>query len=184
MVDLPRYLSLKGNMNGVELVDYLSPEDYAYIARILLSMGTKMVALKSAHRGFYFMTGDAQRMIGFDRSVVLDLENWAGREIWCPAYHAKCIATTTGAGDSSIAGFLSAFLRGHSLEKTLKLANCVGYRNLHAPDALSGIEDWPTTVLRVESDDMEINDPRVDTPGWRWDSISKVMIGPNDKSYL
>ena len=137
---------MKEKVDGAELIDHLSPEEYTGIAKTILSMGVKITALKSAHRGFYVMTGGAERLSGLEWSVALDLQNWSNRELWCPAFHAECIATATGSGDSSIAGFLASFLRGYSVEKTLKFANCVGYQNLRAPDALSGIRDWTTTV--------------------------------------
>ena len=42
----------------------------------------------------------------------------------------KNIASALGSGDSAVAGFLVAFLKGKSVEETIRYANVVGAQNL------------------------------------------------------
>lgn len=73
---------------------------------------------------------------------------WAGR-----VYHAPCfdvqVAGTTGAGDSTIAGFLAGLLHGLPPEEVMTMAVAVGACCCEAPDATSGIRTWEETRARV-----------------------------------
>lgn len=180
MLDPEKFLAMKERLGGSELIDHLTPQDYTKIAETIISMGAKMTSLKSAHRGFYLMTSDLETLSEMGRAKPGNPDNWANRELWCPAFNVKNIASATGSGDSSIAGFLSAFLRGYDIERSLKFANCAGYQNLHVPDALSGIKNWKITTQMVDSDNMEMNDLHIDSSDWRWDDDFKMMIGPKD----
>ena len=88
---------------------------------------------------------------------------------WCPAFAIETIASATGSGDSSIAGFLAALFRGNSIEKTLKYANCVGNQNLHVLDAVSGIKNWDETTAMVESGNLKIIDLPLPHSDWQFD---------------
>jgi sugar/nucleoside kinase (ribokinase family) len=56
------------------------------------------------------------------------------------------VASAAGAGDNSIAAFLSALLRDYPLLQCLKLANCAGYLNLGSLDTLGGLPAWDDLV--------------------------------------
>ncbi len=53
-------------------------------------------------------------------------------------------------GDSSIAGFLSAFLKGETIENSIRIACAVGGLNITAFDALSGLKSWDETVKMIK----------------------------------
>ena len=180
MLEPERFIKMKEAVGGAELIDHLTADDYTAFAKTLLSMGAKMTSLKSGHRGFYFMTGDLDAIEGMGRARPGNAENWSNRELWCPAFHMPKVVAATGSGDSSIAGFLTAFLRGYDLERTLKLANCVGFQNLQAADALSGIKDWEETTAMVDFGNLAMNDLHINNANWRWDDAAKLMVGPND----
>lgn len=73
---------------------------------------------------------------------------WNGRD-----YHAPCfditVAGTTGSGDSTIAGFLAAYLRGLSPEEVMTMAVAVGACCCEAEDATSGVQSWENTRTRI-----------------------------------
>ena len=71
-----------------------------------------------------------------------DEANWDSRELWSPSFSIDHIVSATGAGDSSIAGFIAAMIRRHSLEECLARANSAGWQNLTSLDALSGLKSW------------------------------------------
>jgi sugar/nucleoside kinase (ribokinase family) len=94
------------------------------------------------------------------------------------AYHVPRIASATGSGDSSIAGFLAAFLRGYSIERCLQFANVAGHLNLHALDALSGLKPWNEVEALLDSGKLQTIDPRIHSDGWSYDEKVKIYMGP------
>jgi hypothetical protein len=139
-----------------------------------------MAALKSGHRGYYFRTADRSTFDRMGATRPADPDNWSRRELWCPAFQIEQIASATGSGDSSIAGWLCGFFRGLSAEQCLKVANCAGFQNLHALDALSGIKTWDETWAMVRDGAMPIIDPKLGDVGWHYDNGSGLWLGPND----
>ncbi len=169
MSHLAEYFEYKKRAGSHELIDFIEPAIHSRLADEFIAMGAKIVALKSAHRGLYMRTANRAKLnqIGFAKPG--DLENWADRELWCPAFKVAKIASATGSGDSSIAGFLTAYLRGFPIEKALKIANCLGFQNLHELDALSGIKSWTETLKMVENSVLELVKFNLDAPDWVWD---------------
>lgn len=175
MLDRERFLTMKEAVGGAEIIDHLTGDDYTALADELLAYGPAIVALKSAHRGFYVKTGSAARLATMGPAAPANLEQWANREIWCPAYHVPKIASATGSGDSSIAGFLSALLNGLSIEEALQTANCVGSQNVRVLDALSGIHSWDETRAMVAAlPTQNAFDPA--SPGWTWDEAWRGAV--------
>jgi sugar/nucleoside kinase (ribokinase family) len=159
---------MKREHDDAELIDHLTPRDYGRLADRLLEMGARVVALKSGHRGYYVRTGDS-----------VGSANWSRRELWRPAYAVERPASATGSGDSSIAGFLTAFLRGTSIEEALAYATCLGWQNLQVLDAVSGIRSLDATRELVK-EGMPFIDPRLADPEWTWRTELGVWAGPGD----
>ena len=159
------YLRRKEGCGGKELIDHIAPEEFSSAADEYLKSGCKMIALKAGHRGWYFKS--AAKLNGLGKAAPREIESWRGRELWCPAYYIENIASATGSGDSSIAAFLTALLRGHSLEESLKLANCAGFQNLKKMDALSGLTSWQEMKRAVPV--LKVRDDRfLSGTSWRW----------------
>jgi sugar/nucleoside kinase (ribokinase family) len=122
----------------------------AEISEALLGMGTKMVLLKLGDRGLYLRTAALTMLGGFGSASPQDLDAWGNFEAWLPCFKVEVIGTT-GAGDVTVAGFLSALLRGLSPQDALKVALGVGASCVEAPDALSGLRSWEETWQRIHS---------------------------------
>lgn len=176
MTQPERFRQMKAEHGGGELIDYFNAADYSELSDRFLAYGSKVVALKSGHRGFYVRTGNAASLAGMGRARPGNMTNWADRELWCPAYHVDPIASATGSGDSSIAGFLAAFLRGETIERTLKYANTVGSLNLTELDALSGLKDWPETTRLMKDRSRPLNRFAMTAPGWRFDESLLMWV--------
>jgi sugar/nucleoside kinase (ribokinase family) len=132
------------------MMDSLTGDDLHRLSGRLLDMGGKVVGIKCGFRGVYVRTCDQGRLEQMGRVKPADTAAWANRELWHPSFVVEYYAGGTGAGDSTIAGFLSAFLRGHSLEESLRYACANGAFNVTAPDALGGLRPWEEVVHRVE----------------------------------
>ncbi|MCX7719393.1 MAG: carbohydrate kinase family protein [Candidatus Sumerlaeaceae bacterium] len=175
-----KWQSLRERAGTGEVLDLLTGPDYTEMSDLLLGMGCAMVTLKSGHRGFYLRTGSADRIAAMGSAKPEDASAWAGREIWSPAYHVAQIASATGSGDSSLAGFTTAFLKGESPERCVAAGNALGYQNLHGLDAISGIRDWDYT-LSVMADATLPRNPINTGEGWQMDPHGHVALGPRDR---
>ncbi len=179
MLEPEAFLSLKEHHQGADLIDFMTPDDYGRLSGKLLDLGCKMTSMKSGHRGYYFRTGNKKNFDGMGAARPGDADNWSDRELWCPAFAAPNLASATGSGDSSIAGFITGFLRGLTLEETLKYANILGWQNVQTLDALSGIGSWEDSGALLAKK-MPMIDVHIDAPGWTWREALGLWSGPRD----
>ena len=147
----------------------------------LLDMGAGLVALKCGACGFFIRTADRARWLQMGRAAQDLSPDWHDRELWAPAFHQETIASATGSGDSSIAGLLAAVLREGAPELVIQCANSVGWQNLRGLDALSGIDDWPTTRAMAEARGRTRNTLSLNDPAWVYDNEYELFRGPADQ---
>lgn len=176
MMQRDRFVSMKQEHGGAELIDFFGVGDYTQLAGQFIEMGSKIVALKSGHRGFYMKTADKAKFKDMGHAAPTKPDNWSDRELWAPAYHVDPIASATGSGDSSIAGFLSAYLNDEPIERCLRYANTVGSCNLTQLDALSGLKNWADTTALVENVGRKTNDVHIDNDAWKFDDEARIWI--------
>lgn len=173
------YISMKSEHPKEELISYINPSVYSKIAEEFISLGCKMTALKSGFRGWYFKTSSKNTFNNFGKVKPANFCNWDNRELWCPAFKIKNIASATGSGDASIAGFLSAFIKGYKLEKCLKYANGAGYQNLTMLDAISGLTTWDNLTNLIKTKDVLLF--QIDSNNWKWNDEIKMWERKNLK---
>jgi sugar/nucleoside kinase (ribokinase family) len=161
------YQRLSSQAGLSSFLSLVSPELLSHVSAELLEMGVKIVLLKLGARGAYLHTGVATALQNMGRSQPSDIAAWADRQLWAPCFQAK-VAGTTGAGDATIAGFLSGLLRGLPPGQALTAAVAVGACNVEAPDALSGLRPWDETLARVNSGWPRLP-LQISSPGWLWD---------------
>jgi sugar/nucleoside kinase (ribokinase family) len=180
MAQPDKWERLHRQAGNAELIDFLQAEDFSELAEKFIQWGAGMVTLKSGHRGFYFRSSGRDRLSSLGAATPASLEEWSSRELWMPAYKISHIASATGAGDCSLAGFIAAFLYGQSPERSIAAANALGYQNLQALDATSGIQDWETTRKIMEDQSLPRVSP-LEGKGWRFDAGASICHGPGDK---
>ncbi len=176
-----KFLADKDRAAGGDVVETLPPRIYSELGGQFLAMGAQVVMLKGAINGTYLRTGRISRLGDAAIGLPRDPEAWAERELWCPSFRVSRIASATGSGDSAIAGFLAAFVRGFDPVTTLKYANCLGYQNLHELDALSGIRTWEETTALLQHGQLQLNPLKIEEPGWHWEETEGVWSGPADQ---
>ncbi len=179
MLEPAKFLQTRKDHPAREMIDLFTAEDFSRVADRLLEMGSGVVGLKAGRGGFYLKTKPARAFETFGEAKPGAPEQWASRELWCPAFCPPKLASATGSGDAAIAGFLTAFLRGLAPELALKCAACVGWQNVQELDATSGIRDWATTMELVDQG-MPMYEIRIEAPGWRWSDAAELWAGPND----
>jgi sugar/nucleoside kinase (ribokinase family) len=167
------YEQLCQQAGSVQILPLVTPGLLHKISSQLLDLGVKVALIKLGERGAYLRT--AHNMQGFGRAAPGDPEAWSGVELWAPCFQVD-VAGTTGSGDATIAGFLSAFLRGLSPEDTLTAAVAVGACNVEAVDALGGLRGWQETIDRINSS-WHKKPLLIEEQGWRWDNTKSLWRG-------
>lgn len=157
---------------GERFLDQITPDLLSDLGGELLAMGGKIVGLKLGDRGLYVRTATSATLAELGAARPSDLAAWADRELWSPCFQVDVVGTT-GAGDATIAGFLSALLRDEPLARAVTMAVAVGACNVEAADALGGIRPWEATVARV-AEGWAKHPLHLDAPGWRHDAEAQL----------
>ncbi len=186
MLRRPLFEQLTKKVGHARLLDAVTPAVISEMGKSLLDMGAKMVALKVGYRGLYLRTAEAEVLTQMGRAEPPKVLMWAERELWAPCFEARVIGTT-GAGDATIAGFLLGLLRGMSPYATLSAACAVGACSVEAADAISGVQSWPETLLRIANGwPRLLPEGKKSSPldmkhaGWKWDEQHEVWVGKGD----
>lgn len=161
----------------------INTQALAHMAGQLLEMGAAVVGIKIGEEGLYVRTTDqAERLRQFGAAMPSPIAAWEARELLTPCFEAT-VAGTTGAGDSTIAGFLCGFLYGLPPEDTMTAAVAVGACSVEALDATSGIVPWPAVVRRIEQG-WRRRTPALRMEGWTMGTNGCCWVGPYDKHRL
>lgn len=151
------------------------------VAERLLAKGAAVVALKLGSDGLYMRTtSEMRRLAALGRCMPVDLRAWQDRELLVPCFQVE-VAGTTGAGDCTIAGYLTGLLRELAPEKVMTGAVAVGAFSVETMDATSGVPAWQAVWARVEYGwprrPLELELPA----DWRYDQAASIWYGPHDQ---
>jgi len=169
------YQTLCEEAGGPNILPLIRPELLSDVSQELIELGSKIVALKLGDRGLYLRTAGLRDLEALGRARPSDAAAWANRELWAPCFQVEMVGTT-GSGDATIAGLLSALLRDLSPEQAITAAVAVGACNVEAADALSGIRPWDETWHRVRSG-WARQELVLDAPGWHLDEQYQLWMG-------
>jgi sugar/nucleoside kinase (ribokinase family) len=101
--------------------DYLSET-----ADLLIELGATIVVLKLGSSGLYMKTStELSRIFRSFYQRQTGIEQWVGRELYSPCFEIQ-VASTNGAGDRTIAGFLAALVRDAHPSTAMETAVAVG----------------------------------------------------------
>lgn len=179
MIDRASFDALNSGATGGDMLEHLDINQLQALGSRLLSYGAKIVVIKCGVKGLYACTADEETLYKMGVAKPGSCSNWAQRELHAESFHVEHVASATGSGDSAIAGFLSAFLRGCSIEETVKISCCVGGQNVQTLDALSGIKSWEETVSMIPAWDN--NRLEVEGGYWHYDRSQRLWAGEGDK---
>ncbi len=176
MLDRPRFDTLSGEGEMARKADAALLGE---LAGRLIELGTAVVVIKLGDQGLYLRsTPDASRIEAMGRAAPPEAAAWAGREMLAPCFAADVVGTT-GAGDSTIAGFLAGWLKGLTPEDVMTGAVAVGGFNVESADATSGIPTWETVQARVGGG-WGRRSVALDLPGWEWSERAAIWRSPRD----
>lgn len=147
MLDRERFVQWQERANGVDITEVLDIEqDVKPLADRCMEYGAKVLVIKCGAAGMYYRSAGADRIETIGKRIGLDATKWADREGFEYSYQPEKVLSGTGAGDTSIAAFLTSMLEGDSMEECMHLAAAAGASCVAAYDALSGLK--PLDELR------------------------------------
>lgn len=143
MLDRKRFEQWQQRAQGRDVTEILDLEkDVKPLAEKCMKLGAKILLIKCGAPGMYYNTAQEEILEQVGRKVQLDRKGWAGKCGFERSYVPEKIVSGTGAGDTSIAAFLTAMLENYSLEESLQLATASGASCVTAFDALSGLKSF------------------------------------------
>ncbi len=177
MIDRDLFTKNK-NLAASDPVLSYNADDCERLAAALIDMGVKIAAVKCGINGLFLKTAPADKLV--ELSDKIDLSLWANRQMWMPSFKADFVASSNGAGDATIAGFLAALVRGRPPRQCLAIANAMGLQNVSAFDALSGIGDWNKTLSIALDGGRAQNMFKVEQAGWEYCDKDRVYYAASD----
>ena len=120
------------------------------LADYLISLGVGIIGIKLGSDGMYMKSSSDRTRVAQCSKVIDDIDSWVGAE-----YLAACRKTTVvsakGAGDTTIAGFLSGILEGFTPRDAMLCATTVGACCVEHEEATEGIKSWEQITTRMNS---------------------------------
>ena len=137
---------------GGDMTEGLDMEaDVKPLGHRLLTLGCKAVLIKCGTSGMYYCTAPRPVMEQVGERLELDAGLWASQEGFQPCFQADVVRSGTGAGDTSIAAFLAAVLRGKAPSACTSLAAAEGACSVTTYDALSGLKPLEELEARINA---------------------------------
>ena len=115
------------------------------LARTCLQRGAGIVVIKRGTDGLFAQSGSGDRLSSI--STIAEPYEWSNQRLTQPIFPVEVVGTT-GAGDTTIAGFLHAVTLGLSFADCLKSGCAVGAFSVEGDDAVSGIQHWDAVTAR------------------------------------
>jgi len=170
MVDRKKYNELK-NLDD-DVLKNLSMDDLPKYGEMLKRMGAKIVAIKCGTMGFYLTAADKEALMTL-QSLKINVDEWANVELFSSIFHVDKVVSTTGSGDSSIAGLLAGIVKGFSPEKTVDTACATGAMCVQEYGSVEGIRTLEFLEHAIGTEMKKRNDSYQGTV-WRYDDSKAV----------
>lgn len=137
---LNRPLFYRLTASGEDCTDGLDVMQYAMpLAEKCLEMGCAVAMVKCGLSGLVWKCAGPERMESTGVKWTADKALWAGSCGHQPCYQADTVRSSTGAGDVTIAAWLTAALNGETPEDCARLAAAEGAASVTSYDALGGL---------------------------------------------
>ena len=157
LIMMPReYARIQSSIGDADLLDLFPVETIREVGKRIIESGAYIALINAGHRGAYLWAGDISSLNekpGFH----LPVESWNNSELWCKAYPVdeKRVKNASGAGDTSVAAFLSAILDGKGPESSLRYAALAGRNNLYCYDIFNEINSWEEMTEEIQETSVE-----------------------------
>jgi sugar/nucleoside kinase (ribokinase family) len=152
MFERKKYEQLVQDAQGQDLTAIINIQsDVKPLAETAIGMGAKMVMIKCGEPGLYFKTASAEQVSRLENKLGFSLTGWANRELFEASYVPEHVVSATGAGDVTIAAFLTSLLLKYPLETCLRYATASGACCVEAYDSLSGLKPLKAIQEKIDA---------------------------------
>lgn len=152
MLDKDRFTEWQERAQGRDVTEILDVEkDIKPLAEKCMEMGVKILLLKCGAPGMYFCSADKEALSKIQDRLDLDVNAWAEKEYFEKSYVPEKVLSATGAGDTSIAAFLTAMTDGYTPEEALHMAAGTGASCVAAYDSLSGLKTFEELKKKIDA---------------------------------
>ncbi len=151
MLDKERFVDWQKRAGSRDITEILDIEnDIKPLAEQCMSFGAKVLLIKCGIPGIYYLTADKKTLLSVGKKVEIDINNWANKEGFEKSYVPERVLSGTGAGDTSIAAFLTAMLQGYAIEECMQLCAATGASCVTEYDALSGLKSFSELKAKIK----------------------------------
>ena len=115
-----------------------------------MAFGAKVLVVKCGAKGIYYKTASKKTLLPLAEQLGLAVTEWADKEGFEKSFVPDEILSATGAGDTTVAAFLAAMLKGYGIEKCIALAAAEGASCVASYDALGGIKSLDVLEEKIQ----------------------------------
>lgn len=152
MLDRKAYKEWNKRANGKDITSVLNiKKDIKPLADKLIELGVKVAIVKCGAPGIYYKVCQKEKLKEIEKKFSNDATDWANKEGFIESYLPEKVLSTTGAGDTSIAAFLTSFIKGDSLETCLDMTVAMGAVCVESYDALSGLKTFAELSEKIKN---------------------------------
>ncbi len=150
MLDKERFARWQERAAGQDITEILDIEkDVKPLAKQCMEFGAKVLLIKCGTPGMYYCTAGKNALKNVGINAQLDLNGWADQEGFERSYIPEKVVSGTGAGDTSIAAFLTAMIDGYTIEESMHMSAATGASCVEAYDALSGLKSFEELKKKI-----------------------------------
>ncbi len=149
MIDRPLHDALKAKSD--DILEHFEIDCLPRLAQTLTGMGAKIVVIKCGTLGYYLKTSDAQALAQMGKGAPADYGAWAGQELFSGIYRVDDVKSATGAGDTSVAGFLTSLTRGKTPLESINIACATGALCVTEFGATDAMIPFEQIVAKIEN---------------------------------
>ncbi len=139
MLDRERLRDWKERAGGGDVCTILEEGDVRPLAARLLALGAGVVCVKCGACGYYVAAGTEERLASVGKELAATLRPWNGLRHFEASYKPDRVLSSLGAGDVSIAAFLTSLLDGCDWRTCVRRAVAAGAACVESYSVLDGL---------------------------------------------
>ncbi|MFW5988161.1 MAG: carbohydrate kinase family protein [bacterium] len=149
----------------------ITPQLLDYLADSLIKKGADIILIKLGNQGLYMRSKNINNSL---LTKLISAKKWSQKQMLAPCFSVD-VVDTTGAGDTTIAGFLASVFKGNNPETALEIATAVGAHCVEELGAISGIKPLSNVESRIENG-WEKRTLNIKLDAWEFNQKHKLYV--------